>query len=158
MSNKVLFLDYDGVVNIAMWNERGTRCSFNFPKDNKVNHFQAVQWVSEFCEKYGYDVVVTSTWRKYPEWESCLRGGGLRDSVRILGSTALPTKDRAEEISEYLSDHPETETYLVFDDKESLAESIHRDRLVLCQKERGFGETEYGLAVAAHLINCKKEK
>ena len=147
---KVVFLDYDGVVNRKMWTrlKTGWVCRYGYPEDGCVNDAQAVQWVSEFCEKMGYDIVVTSTWRKYPEWEICLRGGGLRDSVKVLGATALPTKDRAEEISEYLSAHPEIEEYLVFDDKESLANSVHKDRLVLCKKERGFGEEEYENAKA----------
>ena len=64
MKSRVLFLDYDGVVNTLMWNDKGTRVSYNFPKDNKVNNFQAVQWVSEFCLKCKYDIVVTSSWRE----------------------------------------------------------------------------------------------
>ena len=148
--SKIVFLDYDGVVNRKMWTQLDGKwvCRYGYPEDGRVNDGQAVQWVSEFCEKYGFDIVVTSTWRKYPEWETSLRGGGLRESVKILGATPLPTKDRADEISDYLSLHPEVDTYLVFDDKESLVESIHACRLVLCKKERGFGEEEYNAAVA----------
>lgn len=153
---KIVFLDYDGVVNRKMWTCLDGKwvCRYGYPEDGCVNDGQAVQWVSEFCEKYGFDIVVTSTWRKYPEWEISLRGGGLRDSVKILGSTPLPTKDRADEISEYLTAHPEIEEYLVFDDKETLSESVHSPRLVLCKKERGFGEEEYDKAVEI----CLKEK
>ena len=148
--NKVVFLDYDGVINRKMWTRLDGEwvCRYGYPEDGRVNDCQAVQWVSEFCEKHGFDVVVTSTWRKYPEWESCLRGGGLREGVKVLGATALPTKERAEEISDYLASHPEIDTYLIFDDKESLAHSEHASRLVLCKKERGFGEEEYNTAVA----------
>lgn len=52
----VLFLDYDGVVNTPMWDDDGKRCTFNFPSDNKVNNFQCVQWVSEFCQRYDYKI------------------------------------------------------------------------------------------------------
>ena len=157
--SKIVFLDYDGVVNRKMWTfiDGEWVCRYGYPEDGCVNDGQAVQWVSEFCEKYGFDIVVTSTWRKYPEWESCLRGGGLRDSVRIVGATALPAKDRAEEISDYLSTRTEVEEYLVFDDKSSLAESIHESRLVLCKKERGFGEEEYNMAVRIHLKGDEKQ-
>ena len=148
--SKIVFLDYDGVVNRKMWTQLDGKwvCRYGYPEDGRVNDGQAVQWVSEFCERYGFDIVVTSTWRKYPEWETSLRGGGLRESVKILGATPLPTKDRAEEISEYLAAHPDIGEYLVFDDKDSLVESIHACRLVLCKKERGFGEEEYNAAVA----------
>ena len=162
--NRVVFLDYDGVVNRKMWSKVDGEwvCRYGYPEDGMVNDLQAVQWVSEFCEKYGYDIVVTSTWRKYPEWEACLRGAGLRDTVKILGATALPPKDRAEEISEYLAAHPDVDAYLVFDDNSSLlfsdvdgsvvgSSGVHSDNLVLTSAERGFGEEEYNTAVALHL-------
>ena len=63
----VVFLDFDGVVNTPWWSrdESGDlKCKYNFPFDGKVNNWQAVQWVSEFCEKYNYDIVISSTWRK----------------------------------------------------------------------------------------------
>ena len=166
---KVVFLDYDGVVNRKMWvNENGGWvCRFGGPDDGEVNDIQAVQWVSEFCEKYGYDIVVTSSWRKYKGYEACLRAAGLRDGIKILGSTSLPARDRAEEISDYLAEHPQIEAYLVFDDDPSLVrkkikcdgdselaldiEGDHYQSLVLCCSGRGFGEEEYNKAVAAHM-------
>ena len=166
---KVVFLDYDGVVNRKLWSTVDGKwvCCYGYPEDGVVNDTQAVQWVSEFCQKYGYDIVVTSTWRKYPEWEQCLRNAGLRSGIKIIGATSLPTKDRATEISDYLSNHPEIETYLVFDDDESLLKNknddtselgtlfdekgVHSDNLILCNKEHGFGEEEYTMAIATHL-------
>ena len=153
---RVVFLDYDGVVNRRMWTQVAGRwvCRFGYPEDGAVNDPQAVQWVSEFCETYGYAIVVTSTWRKYPEWETCLRAAGLRESIPILGATSLPTRDRGREIADYLAEHPDIGAYLVFDDETSLTEGKdgcdHRDRLVLCRAERGFGEEEYARAVAIH--------
>ncbi len=150
----VIFLDYDGVVNRKMWELLDGKwvCRWGYPEDGKVNDPQAVQWVSELCEKYGYDIVVTSTWRKYPECFDCLRNAGLRESVRILGATALPKringvkikKTRGEEITEYLREHPEIERYLILDDRDDMGE--HADRLVRCDRERGFGEAEFRLA------------
>ena len=170
--NRVVFLDYDGVVNRRMWDLVDGKWvyRFGYPEDGKVNDVQAVQWVSQFCEKYEYGIVVTSTWRKYPEWESCLRAAGLRESVRILGATALPDKEREEDISDYLAEHTEIEQYLVFDDDRRLlskaiedrdvlvCDGKHRKNLVLCNSERGFGEREYLLAVVAHTsLKYKKE-
>ncbi len=83
----VLFLDYDGVVNTPMWDETGEKCTYNFPQDNKVNNFQCVQWVSEFCQKYGYSIVVSSSWRNRENYRECLLNGGLRDGIEILGKT-----------------------------------------------------------------------
>jgi hypothetical protein len=96
--------------------------------------------------------VVTSTWRKYPEWKDCLQRGGLRASVPILGTTSLPTRDRAQEIADYLTAHPDISSFLIFDDQPALAEapSALAERLVLCDPGRGFGEEEYNKAVALH--------
>ena len=165
----VVFLDYDGVVNRKMWTEVDGKwvCRYGYPEDGRVNDSQAVQWVSEFCDRYGYDIVVTSTWRKYPEWEQSLRNAGLRTGIRILGATSLPTRDRAEEISDYLAAHPDIGAYLVFDDNQALlrrkphaeaeacslpeADGSHAEHLILCCSDRGFGEAEYEKAVEAHL-------
>ena len=62
----ILFLDYDGVVNTPQWRPHPVDpsrmlCTYNFPRDNKVNDFQCVQWISEFCQKYDYSIVVTSS-------------------------------------------------------------------------------------------------
>jgi hypothetical protein len=70
-----------------MWNAEGTHCSYGFPKQGKVNNFQAVQWISEACKKFHYDIVVTSTWRRHDNYKECLINGGLREGIEILGKT-----------------------------------------------------------------------
>ena len=101
----VLFLDYDGVVNTLMWDDVGKHCRFNHSRDNKVNNFQAVQWVSKFCREYGYDVVVTSTWRFEDNYKDCLINGGLWDGIQILGRTPYVSNgNRGDEIQKYLED------------------------------------------------------
>lgn len=145
---KVIFLDYDGVVNTPMWSGRNGvfRCQFGFPCDNKVNNWQAVQWVSEFCEKYKYDIVVSSTWRLDDNYKDCLINGGLRDGIKILGRTpVIYDGTRGDEISAWLSDHPEVDGYLIFDDEKDVVG--HMTRLVQCDTGHGFGEREFNLAV-----------
>ncbi|MBQ9748032.1 MAG: hypothetical protein IJV98_04530 [Clostridia bacterium] len=144
---KVVFLDYDGVVNRRMWETVGGTwvCRYGYPEDGAVNDRQAVQWVSEFCEKQGYHIVVTSTWRKYPGWDDCLRAAGLRESVRILGATGEKRASRGEEIDEYLRCRPEITRYLIFDDRDDLG--VHRKYLVKCDPAYGFGEKEYEKAI-----------
>ena len=139
MRSRVLFLDYDGVVNISMWNEAGTKRAFGYPEDGKVNHFQAVQWISEFCRRCHYDIVVTSTWRKYGNYKECLINGGLSDKVEIIGKTedlSHNGKKRGDEIKLYLDSHPEVRYYIIVDDI---------DETLPCQKEH-FVKTipEYG--------------
>ncbi len=146
----VVFLDYDGVVNTPIWSRRSGQwvCRYNFPDDNRVNNLQAVQWVSEFCEKYGYSIVVTSTWRSDGNYKECLINGGLREGIKILGRTPLSRGwARGEEISRWLSRHPEVESYLVFDD-DPIPE--HKDCQVLCRSSAGFREEEFYKAEAIH--------
>lgn len=160
----VLFLDYDGVVNRKMWTQQDGRwvCRWGYPEDGKVNDAQAVQWVSEFCETCGFDIVVTSTWRKYPEWETCLKNGGLRENVKILGATSFSEKGRPQEIAEFLATHPEIEAYVIVDDNDALFASVDpldleggsadicSGHLVTCSEDHGFGEEEYRLAAALY--------
>lgn len=148
---KVIFLDYDGVVNTPMWELRAGKwiCSFAFPKDNTVNNPQAVQWVSEFCENYGYSIVVSSTWRHKDNYKECLINGGLREGIKILGKTPyVRCGHRGDEISQWLEQHPDVDQYLIFDDDTDM--TIHKDRLVKCDTSVGFLEREFERAEELH--------
>lgn len=147
----VLFLDYDGVVNTAQWELKADKwvCFYHFPEDNSVNDFQAVQWVSEFCEKYHYSIVVTSTWRFKDNYKECLRNGGLRESVAILGRTPdIWDGCRGDEIGAWLKEHPEVGNFLIFDDQCNMGEYI--DHLVRCRSSAGFREEEFSEAERLH--------
>ncbi len=150
MKNKnVVFLDYDGVVNTPMWDEKGQKCSFNFPSDNKVNNFQCVQWVSEFCQKFGYSIVVTSTWRFDKNYKECLINGGLREDIEIIGKTeSISNASRGKEIQHFLDSHPEIERFIIFDDEDDMDDLS--DHLVLCSLENGFSMNEFYKASRMH--------
>lgn len=121
MISRIVFLDYDGVVNTPMWNEQGTHCSYGFPGDGKVNNFQAVQWLSEACQKFHFDIVVTSTWRLDENYKECLINAGLRHGIEIRGKTPrLKDKTRGDEIQHYIDAHPEIEYYIIVDDEDDL--------------------------------------
>jgi len=101
-----------------MWNEEGTVCSYSWSKQGKVNNFQAVQWLSEACQKFGYDIVVTSTWRLWDNYKECLINGGLRDGIEVLGKTpSIRGVPRGSEIKAYLEEHPEINYYIIVDDE-----------------------------------------
>lgn len=147
---RVVFLDYDGVVNNIIWDDEGKHASYSYASKGKVNDFQACQWVSEFCEKYEYSIVVTSTWRRHDNYIQCLYYGGLRPSVKVLGRIDLDINGeykRSELISKYLKEHPEIDEYLIFDDEYD--EGTPKDHLVLCDHD-GFYYTEYHKAIACH--------
>lgn len=150
MNTRVLFLDYDGVVNTPMWNEKGTKCSFNYPRDNKVNNFQAVQWVSEFCQKCNYSIVVTSTWRKDRNWKECLINAGLREYIEILGCTDITDNSRGEEIKQYLEQHPKIKYYIIVDDDNDMLPE-QQSHFVKTDTSIGFGEKEFKQCINIYL-------
>ena len=145
----VVFLDYDGVVNTPMWDSTGEHCRYNSSFDNRVNNFQAVQWVSEFCQKYGYSIVVTSTWRFDSNYKDCLINGGLRDGVQILGKVPhLLDAERGEEIQKYLDNHPEVDKFLIFDDDSDMGNLVNH--LIKTDTTVGFSMTCFNAAVELH--------
>ena len=151
MRSRILFLDYDGVVNTPMWNEKGTKVSYGFPEDGKVNNFQAVQWVSEFCQKCKFDLVITSSWREEKNYRECLLGGGLRKNITVAG--ALPVdeeKSRGELIRGYLASHPEVEYYLIADDEDDLLPE-QLSHLVKTHPAYGFLEPEYKRCIELYM-------
>lgn len=147
MDSRVIFLDYDGVVNTPMWNDKGTKCTYNFPRDCKVNNFQAVQWISECCQKFHYDIVVTSTWRWSPNYKECLINGGLRPGIEILGRTEdlwHPDHEtcRGDEIAKYLADHPEINYYMIVDDEDDILPE-QKDHFIQTNGDVGFTLSDF---------------
>lgn len=128
----------DGVVNTPMWNEEGTICSYGFSKQGKVNNFQAVQWLSEACQKFGYDIVVTSTWRFSDNYKECLINGGLRKGIEVLDRTPyIKDVPRGAEIKTYLEEHPEILYYVIVDDEaDMLSEQI--SHFIMTDGDVGF--------------------
>ncbi len=151
----ILFLDFDGVINVSWWNtdKRGKfRAYYNFPEDGCVNHTQAVQWVSEFCEKFNYDIVVSSTWRKdltIKELGECLKKSGLREGINVIDITPiLDDKDRGDEITMWLKAHPEVKNYIIFDDDSDM--TCHTNRLIQTRNDVGFMLDDFYRAATIH--------
>lgn len=147
----VLFLDYDGVVNNPLWYKKADKwiCNYAYPEDNKVNDIQAVQWVSEFCEKYNYFIVISSSWRFEDNYQECLINGGLRENIKILGKTPyLWNKCRGDEIKLWLKEHPEVDNFIILDDESNMGDLV--DHLILCKTSTGFREEEFLEAERLH--------
>jgi hypothetical protein len=126
-----------------MWDETGSYCSYSFPKQGKVNNFQAVQWVSEACQKFGYDIVVTSTWRLDNNYKDCLINGGLRPGIEILGRTPrFSSQPRGAEIKAYLEEHPEILYYVIVDDEADILPE-QCGHFILTNGDTGFNLSEF---------------
>ena len=137
---KVIFLDYDGVVNTPIWDEQG-KCKYNFPCDGKVNNFQAIMWLNYLCKKTGAKIVVSSTWRyccKKTSYQDCLYNAGLNKEIEIVGCTKwFEAETRTEEIKKYLQEHHDIQEYVILDD-----EFVDDPRFVSCNANYGFGLDE----------------
>lgn len=160
----VVFLDFDGVINTAFWeqNQSKWKTFLGHPEYERVSNIQAILWVSEFCKKYNYSIVVTSTWKRFCDYQKCLRKSGLDSGIKILGHTenfydGMHTiHGRSAEIADYLFTHPEIERYLIFDD-ENIPSVIINNRafdlkkhLVLCNSFNGFLHAEFINACHIH--------
>ena len=146
----ILFLDYDGVINIPMWNKEGTVCKYD-------RSFQCIQWVSEFCQKFNYKIVVTSIWRFRSNYKEHLINGGLRDGVEIIGKTEdfrysyFDSFIRGDEIQDFIDTHRDLniENFIILDDDKDMGDLI--DHLILCDATRGFGLIEFEKAKELHM-------
>lgn len=126
-----------------MWNAEGTVCSYGWAGQGKVNNFQAVQWLSEACQKFGYDIVVTSTWRLWDNYKDCLINGGLREGIEVLGKTpSINDVPRGAEIKAYLDEHPEILYYVIVDDEaDMLPEQM--GHFIMTNGDTGFNLSEF---------------
>ena len=145
--NNLIFLDYDGVVNIPIFEPESEHSRFYYPKDNKVNHYQACRWLSLLCLETNSSIVVTSTWRKWENYEECLRNGGLLPEVNILDAVPILNFDcatRGKEIKQWMHDNTyEFDKFVIIDDEDDLEFEDLKSRLVLCKTMVGFTYYEY---------------
>lgn len=114
-SCSVLFLDVDGVLN---------RCG----KSNQGLMTDKCDLLAHICRMTGCKVVVSSTWRRYPHlMESRLLPMFRARGIECVGQTPMMEKPslgghvyvataRHEEITAWLSDHPEVTQYAIVDD------------------------------------------
>lgn len=164
--NNILFLDYDGVVNCPeVYEKYGEKfIGYNFPKDGKVNNPLAVNFVSMFCEKYGYDIVVTSTWREEKNYKGCLYEGGLSENVRVLGRTSLTGSLRYDRYSAIIDWMVATKmiisNYIILDDDDFVPKSDEdmKRHLVLTNPSCGVTIDEYDKMVEIHSNGVLNEK
>lgn len=109
---KVLFLDIDGVCNSAAWVKQG-----NNPWHGTDP--AAVALVRQIIEATKCDVVLSSTWRLYPEARAVVK----RDVCHFIDVTKDMQRggkwgitDRGHEVQEWLDRHPEVTQYAILDD------------------------------------------
>ena len=103
--NNIVFLDFDGVINLNTNNYTGP-----FSEKEPINN------LNKFCIENDFKIVVISSWRKYSNYKEILYNSGLNKNIKILGATDVLDKDREAEIIDYLSRHDNTNKFIILDD------------------------------------------
>lgn len=145
---KVIFLDFDGVLNSSasflMESRKKRALALTSPEEAKEYRVNATfsevcasnfQYILDKCPEV--KIVISSTWRMQHTMEELTRqldNYGI-DSSRVIGKTPracsgrlfLPAP-RGDDISEYLESHPEVTDYVILDDNSDM--TVHMDKLV----------------------------
>ena len=148
---KIIFLDYDGVVNNLVFHTIDGEPDFYAEKsidhqyrDYKVNDFQAVAWLNKICREFNCKIVVSSTWRGRRDYKECLYNAGFKGE--IIGKT--PKLEgcfcrRGLEIQKWLDNNKELEIddFIILDDDADMEHLI--SHLIQTNTYRGLGFEEY---------------
>ena len=135
--DNIVFLDFDGVINLDKNNYRG-------PFKNE----KLIKNINMLCLNYNFKIVVISSWRKYSNYKDILYNSGLDINVEILGCTNNLEKDRESEVIEYIEEHPYTNKFIIIDDKPF---NLLKGYQVQTNFNSGFDDEKYNEAI--YLIN-----
>jgi hypothetical protein len=105
---KVVFLDIDGVLNDAI-----TTMDLMDDKPKK-EHLDCLKAIIETTNA---KIVLSSTWRLFPSARNTVKNALKNVGLEFIDKTK-ELKDRASEIQEWLSRHPEVEKFVILDDEE----------------------------------------
>ena len=141
---KIIFLDYDGVVNNLVFQDINGEPNFNFPKLEQVSDKQAVAWLNKICREFDAKIVVTSTWRGRPDYAECLYRAGF--SGEIIGKTTSKgglAGHRGTQIKQWFENNQEYKNvdFIILDDDADMKPYV--DHLIQTDSIRGLGYYEY---------------
>ena len=103
--NNILFLDFDGVLNLDINNYSGNLYA-KIPMKN----------LNKFCLENEFKIVVISSWRKSLNYKELLYESGLDDRIEILGATDVLERDRESEVIDFLEKHQNISKFIILDD------------------------------------------
>lgn len=126
--DNILFLDYDGVINLDI-NNYGHK---TFDKNSIDN-------LNKFCHKHNMKIVVISSWRKYPNYKKILYQSGLDCDIDIIGKTIF-LGSRESEIKDYLKNNPYIGKFIILDDGEYDLLSKYQ---IKTKYDEGFNNKKY---------------
>lgn len=143
MAKRVIFLDIDGVL--------ATKQEYLEIGDGFLPRFraEAVKLLKGVVEKNSLEIVISSAWRRFPNWETVIRrnfaeAGWWKPQPPIIGRTPLLSGDccRGVEIQSWLQGRaPGSVEYAILDDDSDM-QPRQMPRFVKCVAERGLTKEE----------------
>ncbi len=100
----VIFLDFDGVINIK-------EDEFSTPHVSE----EAIKYLNKLCLETGYKIVVCSSWREHIQYKKFLYDNGLDENIQVLGKTDTYNCGRIFEIKKYIEEN-DVNKYIIIDD------------------------------------------
>lgn len=161
MNNKLIFLDWDGVLN--NWgavtkeqaradHESGAIIIGSFKQACKRESLANLEWL---LAQTGAEIVISSSWRiMYPEpevWERELRMLGV-PSARVIGCTpVMDMQKRGEEIDAWLQENGDR-PFVILDDCDNMEPHLRH----LVQTKMHIGLTMDDAEMAAYRLNGRR--
>lgn len=140
---KVLFFDYDGVIN-----------KLNTPVrqiGNILVHSdpEMVYRLNLIVDRTGAEIVLSSSWRHLPDWREALKESGIIKP--LFDRTPLTGKTRGASIQQWLDAHSDVEKYAIIDDD---ADMLPSQLPSFFQTDTRYGLTqEIADAIQAYLLS-----
>ncbi len=137
MTDKVIFLDFDGVIRVDQhdggWLMAGTGPAFCSRR---------IGWLVEVCENTGAKIVVSSDWRRFSDEAGYLASKIGRLAEHLHEDHVTPvTGTRHKEVAQWLDEHPEVRHFAILEDQLRLFAGCNTSmyqRIVLCSNRFGL--------------------
>lgn len=137
---KVVFLDFDGVLNSAAYLRRCPEAGLCIDPSRMV-------LLKELIDATDAAIVLTTSWREHWPKDPAIDELFARYGLTVLDKTPSLREGREQEIAAWLKAHP-TEKFVVLDDR-FLSADFLKERLVLTSNLReGLSPEDVGTAIS----------
>lgn len=141
---KIIFLDVDGVLNNARWAQKMYNEGVHVYADDLL-YDPAIKQLKRLIDATDAKVILSSSWRNYPDAMKHLATQLAAYDIFIYGVTPNVGPQRGDDISEWLANHP-VDNYVILDDDSDM--TVHMDHLVQTSYETGLQYTHVDQAIA----------
>ena len=142
MVNKVIFLDYDGVLNNPSFILKSLRTGSRPMDCLDPQRINLIKWL---CSITGAKIVLTSTWRDDKQTRKYLI---QKWGLPIIGATPHKQDDRGKEINEWIRNKRFLGDFIIIDDEYCDYSKSQLDRLVFTGEGLGFTPKHLSFALS----------